>query len=77
MINHKDADDTGFHEYAADIKAVPVSHDMREDFLGVVVRTWTLCELLPDENDRLPQAPSWNGERRPGRASRPRAVTPA
>ncbi|MDT9686673.1 hypothetical protein RND61_32105 [Streptomyces sp. TRM76323] len=105
MINHRDADGTGFlpgmprpairtvvtycrylkgftqwltgrgitrfgqvtaadlDEYAADIKAAPVSHDMREDFLAVVVRTWTLRELLPDEDDRLPQAPPWNGER--------------
>lgn len=54
---------TDLDEYAADIKDTAVSHDQREDLLAAVVRTWTLRDLLPDEDDRLPQAPPWNGER--------------
>lgn len=49
--------------YAADIKEAVLSHEMREDLLAVVVRTWTLRDLLPDEDERLPHAPPWNGER--------------
>jgi integrase len=49
--------------YAADIKEAALSHELREDLLAVVVRTWTLRDLLPDEGDRLPHAPPWNGER--------------
>ncbi|MFE2964115.1 hypothetical protein ACFXKC_10660 [Streptomyces sp. NPDC059340] len=55
--------DADLDAYAADIKDAAVSHELREDFLAVVVRTWTLRGLLPDEDDRLPQAPPWNGER--------------
>ncbi|MEU7160886.1 hypothetical protein [Streptomyces chrestomyceticus] len=49
--------------YAADIKEAALSHELREDLLAVVVRIWTLRDLLPDEDDRLPHAPPWNGER--------------
>ncbi len=50
-------------DYAADIKEATLSHELREDLLAAVVRTWALRDLLPDENDRLPHAPPWNGER--------------
>ncbi|MGW4272689.1 hypothetical protein ACWEGQ_10045 [Streptomyces seoulensis] len=58
QVTEADLDD-----YAIDIKAGPSSHELREDLLAVVVRTWTLRELLPDKGDRLPQTPPWRGER--------------
>ncbi|MEW2620861.1 hypothetical protein [Streptomyces sp. NPDC048106] len=54
---------TDLDKYAASVRAAPFSHDLREDLLAAVVRTWTLRALLPGEEDRLPQAPPWNGER--------------
>jgi integrase len=47
---------------AAMVKDAPISHTAREDMLAAIARAWTLRELMP-EDDRLPAAPPWGGER--------------
>ena len=48
--------------FAIHIRAAEVSHNQREDMLATVMRAWNLRHLLAPE-DRLPQAPPWDGER--------------
>jgi integrase len=48
--------------YVADVRASQVSHELREDLLAAVARTWTMRHLLPEPH-RLPEAPPWGGER--------------
>ncbi|WP_406301118.1 hypothetical protein OHA61_00355 [Streptomyces sp. NBC_00885] len=48
-------------DFAAHVRATGLPHATGEDLLAVVVRLWSLRELLPP-GDRLPAAAPWRGE---------------
>lgn len=49
-------------DYVVAVKDTAASHGVQEDLLAAVIKLWMYRELM-DEQDRLPEAPPWNGER--------------